>query len=798
MLTSPPDPPAAATPPTARLPPAAEYAATVVIVACLVAPLIVGREILFPYVVPRAVFVRAALGLGLAVLLTLVFTRRYHLPDPRDPILASLSIFLLISGVTSLVGVSPLRSLFGEMERMWGVITWFYFLVLYALLRILGEDRWDAWLRISVGVGVLTAFQALLQRFGQELPISIVGASRGTVFGTLGNPSYLSIYMMFQMGFAALLVLRAEARRDRWSYTAALAVCTLAFTLGGGRSALIGIGAGIVVGAALLWWVDGRRSRSRHVRRAVAYVIAAAVVLAGLVASPLGQSNAMVQRLMGVSLADTTFTTRFAAWRVAWQAFLDNPLFGIGFENFQVAFARYYPPYIDDIGGSSVWDRGHNLYLDLLASVGVFGFLAYVAIWVAYFWSVRAALRSGRASGRQAAVLAAIGVAYLVYLIMWFEDHASTISLVVLFAYVSSLRSGAPLVVFERTPEQSGSRRILLAVAFAVIALFTWQHAFRVYETGRATVAAQRAQSVEQRLDLFGEALDASGSVGLIAVGLYTDYLRSFTVEAAEIRDRPEQARTLASAVERGLIEVDRAIGMDPHNDVWWIDQGRLLALSAELLGSRRHHRASLESIRQAIAISPTQPRLYHLLAELHLVTGDTDSALVVLHSALDLRGGRARTLYFISRAHRVAGDRESSLTALESALREGEIGRRGLVVWHLEHLAQANRHGDALGLLDAYRSAHADPHGALRTLSREDFELLSRRPLLALRLARPGDAIGMARELMVAYPPGRDALRGLIGDVLRGRGAAWTAHRDLQSGGRAFGGLAQADRFRR
>lgn len=754
---------------------------------------------LFPYVVPRAVFMRAALGLGLAVLLSLVLTRRYQLLDPHDPILATLSIFLLIAGVTSLVGVSPLRSLFGEMERMWGVITWFYFVVLYALLRILGEGRWRTWLRLSLGIGVLIALLALLQRIAHLLPLPVRGASRAAVYGTLGNPSYLSAYMMFQMGFAVLLLLDAERRRERAVLTVALLLCTVAFTLGGGRSALVGIAAATAVAAGVWWWVDGRRSSSRHMRRAAGYAVGGAAVIGVLAISPLGQSNAMVRRLTGLTLTDTTFTTRFEAWRVAWRAFRDNPVFGMGFENFQVAFARYYPARIDDIGGSPLWDRGHNLYLDLLASVGVLGFLAYMAIWVAYFWSVRSALRSGRASSGQAAVLAGMGVAYLVYLLMWFEDHASAISLIVLFAYVSSLRSGAPLAVFGEARERLRTiRRVLLAVAIAVIALFTWQHAVRVHQTARLTVAAQRAGTVEERLELFRRALDASGSVGTMAIALYTDYLRSFTLEVPEIRRRPEQARVLASAVELGLVHVDRAIRMDPYNETWWIDQGRLLALSAELLGSRRHHEASLESVRHAIELSPTQPRLYHLLSELHLVTGDTDSALVVLHRALDLNGDRARTLYFISRAHRVGGDPERSLGALEAALRGGEIGSRELIRWHLGRLEEAGREGDALSLLEAFWNLDLPPERKRGTVSREDVPLLSRLPILALRLDRPADAVAMARELAEAHPPLRQVVRRLIVDVRRGGAVAWSVQPDLVSAGRRFGGLADADRLRR
>jgi O-antigen ligase/tetratricopeptide (TPR) repeat protein len=773
--------------------------AVVVIVACLVAPLVVGRDILFPYVVPRAVFMRGALGIGLAVLLGLVLTRRYRLLDPRDPILAAYSIFLLIAGLTGLLGVSPQRSLFGEMERMWGVVTWFYFLVLYALLRTLGRERWRSWLRISIGVGVLVASLAVLQRFEHVLPTGVTGAARGTVYSTLGNPSYLSIYMVFQIGFASLLLLGARTRVERMVLAGVLVLSGVAFTLGGGRSALIGMGAGVVVGAGVLWLAAKRQSHSHRTRRAAAYLLAGTVMIFALVLSPVGQSNPMVQRLMGLSFADTTFTVRFAAWKVAWQAFMDNPFLGLGYENFQVAFARYYPPHIDDIVGSSTWDRGHNLYLDLLGSTGIFGFMAYLAIWGAYFWSVRSAFRSGRASPWQTAILSGMGVAYLVYLVMWFEDHASTISLVVLFAYVSSVRSGGPLAVFAPSLERRRTGWAFAGLATAVIALFTWQHAIQVHQAARLTVAARSAETVEERLAVFGRALDASGSVGLVVVALYTDYLRSFTLSLPEIRPHPQQVRTLALAVDDGLRKVDRAIAIDPHNDVWWIDQSRLLALAAELTGSHQYHEASLRSLRQAIEISPTQPRLYHLLSELHLVTGDTDSALVVLCQALELPGGRGRTHYFMSRAHRAAGDTDRSREALLAALMAGEIERHALLVWHLEQLERRGADSAMVPLLRAYWSARKNTRtGRIDTATRQDFEIISRLPLAALRLGDAGQAIRAAEELRRDYPPAAMLIERFIRDVRAGRGRVWRPHQSLAMAATAFGGLKEAGRFQR
>lgn len=776
----------------------AEALPMAVVVACIVAPIIVGRDVLFPFVVPRAVFMRTLLGIGLAALLTLAFTRRYHLQDTRDPILAGLAVFLLLTGLSSLLGTSPLRSLFGEMERMWGLVTWFYLVVLYGLVRTLPIAHWRALLRLSIGVGLLVVGLAMLQRMPHLVPATVTGANRSTVYSTLGNPSYLSAYLMFHIGFSALLAMRARTWMHRGAYLGSLLVGLFGLTLGGGRTALIGAAVGVAAAFTVLLWLAPAIRKAIGSPRALIAIASTFVLVLMVLVSPAGQANPMVRRLAGLSLDDSTFATRFLAWEVAWQAFRDRPFLGFGYENFQVAYARFYPPGVDAFMDGAVWDRAHNLYLDLLATTGVLGLLAYLAIWVAYFWSVRAAFRAGRATAGEAAVLTGMGVAYLVYLLMWFEDHASTISLIVLFAYVSTLRSGGPLATFGAPLDRQGGRRALVAVAVAVIALFTWQHAVQVYRSARLVVEARSAETVEDRLEVFHRALDSSGSVGLVVVGLYTDYLRSFTPQVAEIRAHPERAAVLRSGVSRGLTEVDRAIAVDPQNDVWWIDQSRLLALAAELTGERRYHRASIESLEEAIRLSPTQPRLYHLLSELHLVAGDVDSALVALGRATERTGDLPRTHYFVSRAYRAGGDLSRSRAALEQALRGGEIQREQLE-WHVAQLERGRAEAPMVPLLLAYwegrRSADT---GLIHGVTLKDFELISRLPLIALRAGAVEEAERSAAAVAVEYRPAADLVERFVTDIRRGHGAAWTPYRSLADAARSFGGLQNPDRLRR
>lgn len=783
----------------AGLPPWADRLATAAVVLCLVVPLVFHHSTVFPYVVPRAALFRVALGMALVALLILLFTRRYRLVDPSDPVFTAMLAFVLVSALTGLLGVAPSRSTFGEIERMWGVVTWFYLLVLYATLRLFGERRLRRLLATSVAVSSIVALYAAVQHYHHVLLIPVHGAGREAVHATLGNPSYLSIYLAIHVGIAILLAIRARAPVGRGLSAAAALANAAAFTFGGGRAPLLGLFAGGLAGGAMLFACSGRESRSRLVRATLLTGVGLLAVASVLFLSPVRMANPLVRRVMALHLESTTVTSRLAAWGAGWKSAVDRPLLGIGMENFQIAYFRHYPARMDALGSSGVWDRAHNNYLEVLVGSGVAGLAAYLAIWASFFWTVAAARRRRALSCAESAVATAVGVAYLVYLLAWFEDLSSTIPMVLLLAFVSTARSGGPLMRFEARTSVRWRRYAGAGAAAVVVALFTYQHAVRVLGATRMAQSAHEERDPRLRFALLEGALEIGATEALPIIGMYVDDLRGFAVGAPEIAAHPHRAEALWPLIVRGALEVERAIELDPENPRWWVDRSRLLALAAEVGSEPRYHQASLASLHHAISLSPTQPRLYHILADLQVMGGNADSARVALDQAEELSSATGETDRVRARVYLAAGEADSSRVALMRALRKGAVDRLGLVEWHLEQLRAANRAGAALDLLDAY-AAGLELEGMRRStpLTSGDFELLSRRPLLALRLGREQEAAALARELAVRYPAAAEILACFITDVSRGHGSVWVSQQDFARAAGSFGGLGGGDRLRR
>jgi len=102
--------------------------------------------------------------------------------------------------------------------------------------------------------------------------------------------------------------------------------------------------------------------------------------------------------------------SRLEIWAVAWQAFLDYPLTGIGIGEFQTYYLEHAPPNVLEPAAT----HAHNLFLHVLTEAGLLGLLGFLLLWgavVRKIWQLR-----------QWRVLVIIGVAVVMNLFdyTWF------------------------------------------------------------------------------------------------------------------------------------------------------------------------------------------------------------------------------------------------------------------------------------------------------------------------------------------------------------------------------------------
>ena len=177
-------------------------------------------------------------------LILMLFDARYK---PRKSwVLAMLAIFVGIVALSSIFGENFYRSFWSNYERMEGLVTYLhllaYFLVLAGMLKT--EKVWNWLFNTSLFASVIIAFYGVFQLFG------ILQTHQGNrLDATLGNASYLAVYMVFHIFLAMALFYRTQDFR-KWVYFFVIILESFVLYHTATRGAILGI-----IGGFLIAWL---------------------------------------------------------------------------------------------------------------------------------------------------------------------------------------------------------------------------------------------------------------------------------------------------------------------------------------------------------------------------------------------------------------------------------------------------------------------------------------------------------------------------------------------------------------
>lgn len=592
-------------------------------------PVIVVPGFFFPFTTLRAVYFRVLVELATGILLFLVLHRNVRARFRADPVFWTLLAWVATNGIAAAFGVAPLRSVFGDHERMGGVWFWIHLLVFYIALRsFLGAAEWRRFFQLALAVAVVVAAYGLLQYFFR-FRLLFGGVDQGV---TIGNPGLLAGYLLAAAGLAAILLAGASTRRARLVYAAIFLLLTVALAFSGNRSATLAVlfGAAAATGAYGFW---------SGVLRGRIGVLAAALGLALVVvpaialmpwSRPLATSVPALGRLAG-----GVDRTRVVQWQAALEGVRDRPLLGVGPENYQIIWSRYNHPELHRLLGDSRFDRAHNVYLDALATSGAFGFLALLAVWVSILgraWR-NGARRSGGGSARERlADASALGLsaAYAFYLFFWFFDLNATMIFVAVAAFIASRGDGhRRLLEFGPVTEKRWQSRVVTVGGGVVLAATLYVHGFETLRMARALDRATvRMRPLPLVLRDFKSVFASPAPVTQHAFPMYANYVRALYGKFREVRSDPASAALFDSAFVLAITEFERQARQDPLNDRISTQHARLLLLGAFYYRNPRLYESALVKLRRVVDLAPRRIPPYLALGSAYVNAQRPDLAL--------------------------------------------------------------------------------------------------------------------------------------------------------------------------
>ena len=278
--------------------------------------------------------------------------------------------------------VVPGPSLWGSYRRGQGLLAvmglWLLFAAAYLCLRR-DASRRRLWVFLLVPA-LPVATYSLLQRAGiDSLSWSTFGASAAErAFASLGNPIFLGAWLAVLAPLALALLLEAWPRRGvgQGRLTLGAALCLAACAAGLGATASRGplLGAAVGLGLAGLLAMGRRWPRMAGTVATLSALAASILLVALLLVGPgplaLGRGRTVEQRLLvWQATADLMAASAPGRWLV-----------GHGLESLPYAVGPHLPERLVQLTPTQFFDRAHSRLWDALASAGLVGLLASLAI----------------------------------------------------------------------------------------------------------------------------------------------------------------------------------------------------------------------------------------------------------------------------------------------------------------------------------------------------------------------------------------------------------------------------------
>ena len=230
-------------------------------------PLVISDKLIYPFVSPRTGLFYFLIDV--AFVLFLIAYARGNIKKQesnKNFIILTFSAFVLANIISAFFGASLQNSIFGTIERGWGVLTLIHILAFFFLTRVFFQKKdWLSYFKMVVWASVLVSVIGILQRFGATLGMGIFLAGEGRIITTLGNPIYVAIYLLFSIFFAFYLSLQEKKEKGKFNFIYLIPVCInlFAFLLADTRGTYLGFLGGLFV-AGFLYIFLGEKKKVKQ------------------------------------------------------------------------------------------------------------------------------------------------------------------------------------------------------------------------------------------------------------------------------------------------------------------------------------------------------------------------------------------------------------------------------------------------------------------------------------------------------------------------------------------------------
>jgi putative inorganic carbon (hco3(-)) transporter len=308
----------------------------------------------------------------------------------KTPLDIPILLFLASQIISTIISINPHTSLWGYYSRFHGgLMSTISYIVLYYALITHFTDQAKAIRHLITAIlssAAIISFYAILEHLGIDKNIWVQDV-QNRVFSTLGQPNWLSAFLITLTPFALFQAINAESKNRRYVNASLSLLYLIAILFTKSQS---GLGATAIVLLAFFIITAVQKHKSWLILSLIP-VIALLFVFKGPTIDQTFKSLNKINPFYSNTLAIVTeenktrvggsdsMTIRRVVWEGAIKLGLQHPLFGTGVETFGYTY-YWVRPAAHNLTSENdfLYNKAHNEYLNFLATTGFVGLATYL------------------------------------------------------------------------------------------------------------------------------------------------------------------------------------------------------------------------------------------------------------------------------------------------------------------------------------------------------------------------------------------------------------------------------------
>lgn len=636
-------------------------------------PLVIFSQFMSPFHFGKVIVFRTMVEIMVVLYLILIW--QYPAYRPRfNKIHWAFLAFTLAFFLTSLTSIDVYLSWWGTLERMGGFWTFAHYFIFFVILTSVFRTRkeWLTLFNVIIGAAVLSAIYG----FGQKTNIAffIGSGNRARIFGTIGNAALFAGYQLLALFLALTLYFKeTHSNRLKLFYGVSAVLMAIAVLMTVVRGSILALAVGLFIFTALKIW----ETRSQLAKRAFITLVIGGILFVGFSVlfkdSQIVKNSSFLTRLTDFSPETYTVKTRLWTWRAGltgWMESAKTVLLGWGPDSYNYPFSKYFnPKFFRGLGSETLFDRAHNMFIEVLVTMGLIGFIAYLSIFSTALQSLWKKLKQRTSDAGYIVGLISLIIVYAIHNSFIFDTAANFIIFFSILGFISFLTSPPAEIPKEMRP------RPLTAMKKAVVLVLGITVLIVIYNTNiltsRANYTTTRGIIQSWAGDFSGAVVKYKEAIAYDVAGKY-EYRHRFAQYALEYSVSHKMTPEIREALSVASKEVQKNIDENQLDYLPYLYQSRIFITLGREDSKSPYNDEALKYSFEAQKLSPTFIRTYYEIGQAYLNKKNFVEAAKYFQEAVALNPDVGLSHWYLGIVEFDSGNIQKALASIDEALNRG------------------------------------------------------------------------------------------------------------------------------